>query len=76
MMAQSGQRKGMRSAPARGGFWRTVRAVLWGFFGVRRRAEYEKDAARLNPVHVIVAGIIAAALFVIVLIMVARTAAG
>ena len=60
----------------RGGFLATVRAVLWAFFGVRRGAEYEKDVARLNPVHVIIAGIVGAALFVIVLVMIARGAAG
>jgi hypothetical protein len=60
----------------RGGLLRTVRAVLWGFLGVRRGAEYEKDAAGLNPVHVIIAGIVAAALFVVVLVMIARSAAG
>jgi hypothetical protein len=53
-----------------------MRAVLAGFFGVRRRSEYEKDAAQLKPVHVIVAAIVAAALFVIVLVMIARSAAG
>jgi Protein of unknown function (DUF2970) len=50
----------------------TVRAVLWSFFGVRRRSDYERDAARLNPVHVIIAGVIAAALFVFTLIMIVR----
>jgi hypothetical protein len=54
------------------GFLDTVRAVLWSFFGVRRKSDYEKDAARLNPVHVIIAGIVAAALFVFTLIMIVR----
>ncbi|HEX5638668.1 MAG TPA: DUF2970 domain-containing protein [Burkholderiaceae bacterium] len=53
-------------------FLDTVRAVLWSFFGVRRRSDYERDAARLNPVHVIIAGLIAAALFVFTLIMIVR----
>ena len=53
-------------------FLDTVRAVLWSFFGVRRKSDYERDAARLNPVHVIIAGVIAAALFVLTLIMVVR----
>jgi hypothetical protein len=48
----------------RGSFVRTFKAVAWSFFGVRKGAEYEKDVMQLNPVHVIVAGIIAAALFV------------
>jgi len=51
----------------------TVKAVLWSFFGVRRRAAYEQDALRLKPVHVIFAGLIAAAVFVFVLIAVVRT---
>jgi hypothetical protein len=54
----------------------TARAVLWSFFGVRRRADYERDAARLNPVYVILMGIIAAALFVIVLIVIVNIVAG
>ena len=54
------------------GFLETVRAVLWSFFGVRRKSDYERDAARLNPVHVIIAGLIAAALFVFTLIMIVR----
>ncbi len=52
----------------RAGFWQTVRAVLWSFFGVRRKSDYERDAAELNPVHVIITGLLAAALFVIVLL--------
>jgi hypothetical protein len=48
----------------RGSLWRTFKAVAWSFFGVRKGAEYEKDVAQLNPLHVIVAGVVAAALFV------------
>lgn len=50
----------------------TAKAVLWSFFGVRRRAAYEQDALRLKPLHVIFAGLIAAALFVFALIAVVR----
>jgi hypothetical protein len=56
----------LKQAVARkGSVWRTFSAVAWSFFGVRKGAEYEKDVAQLNPVHVIVAGIAAAALFVL-----------
>lgn len=54
------------------GFLPTMRAVLWSFFGVRRRSEYEKDAVRLNPVYVIVAGVGAAAAFVLTLVLIVR----
>jgi hypothetical protein len=53
-------------------FWQTLRAVAWSFFGVRKGAEYERDVARLNPVHVIIAGIAGAALFVIGLVLLVR----
>ena len=53
-------------------FGATMRAVFWSFFGVRKRQDYEKDAAQLNPVHVIIAGLIAAALFIAVLIFIVR----
>ena len=57
-------------AKPRAPFTQTLRAVLWSFFGVRRKSDYEKDAAELNPVHVIIVGILAAAMLVIVLIVI------
>ncbi len=53
-------------------FGATMKAVFWSFFGVRKRKDYESDAARLNPVHVIIAGILGAAIFVTVLVIVVR----
>jgi len=55
-------------------FLQTVKAVLWGFFGVRRGAGYQDDIARLNPVHLIIAGILGAVLFVLLLILLVRIA--
>lgn len=53
-------------------FFQTMRAVLWSFLGIRRNRGYQEDAARLNPVYVILAGLLAAALFVGILIFVVR----
>ena len=50
----------------------TVLAVVWSFLGIRRRADYAKDLQQLNPIHVVVAGIIGAALFVLVLVLLVR----
>ena len=47
---------------------RTFRAVLWSFFGVRKSRDLEQDVSELNPLHVVIAGIVAAALFVAALI--------
>jgi hypothetical protein len=41
------------------------KAVFWSFFGVRRKAEYDKDAKSLTPQAVIAAGLISALIFVL-----------
>ena len=43
------------------------KAVFWSFFGVRRREDYESDTRKLKPQHVIAAGVVSAAAFVLVL---------
>ena len=54
-------------------FAQTTRAVLWGFFGVRKGAEHDRDM-QLNPIHLIAAGLLGAALLIVVLVLVARSA--
>lgn len=51
-----------------------VKTVLSGFIGVRRKADHE--AQRLNPAHVIVAGVVLAALFVLTLVAIVSVVAG
>jgi hypothetical protein len=48
---------------------RAFKAVAWSFFGVRKRSEHERDVAELKPQHVIVAGIVSAAVFVLLLVV-------
>ena len=48
----------------KGSFIQTMKAVAWSFFGVRKGSDYEKDVSQLNPVHVVIAGLIGAALFI------------
>lgn len=54
----------------------TMRAVAWSFFGVRRSSDYQQDVAKLNPVHVVIAGIIGAAIFVGVLVLLVNWVVG
>ena len=63
-MAQEAPRKASSSDVAK--------AVFWSFFGVRKKSDYESDAANLNPVHVIIAGIIGAILFIVILLTIVR----
>jgi Protein of unknown function (DUF2970) len=54
----------------------TMQAVAWSFFGVRRRADHEQDVAKLNPVHVVIGGIVGAALFVAAIVLLVRWVVG
>ena len=73
----AGDGRSLRAAAARkGSFGQTMRAVAWSFFGIRKSAEYEKDVNQLNPLHVIVAGLAGAALFVMALVLVVNWVVG
>jgi hypothetical protein len=48
------------------------RAVFWSFFGVRKGTEYEADTQRLKPHHVIAAGVVSAAVFVMILFAIVK----
>lgn len=61
-----------RATQRKASFLATVKAVLWSFFGVRKKSAYEKDAAQLNPLHVIIAGLIGAMLFIAILVTIVK----
>ena len=52
----------------KGSLRRTEGAVAWSFFGVRKARDLERDASELNPLHVVIVGVVAAALFVVALV--------
>jgi len=60
--------------PRKASFGATMKAVFWSFFGVRKRKDYEHDAANLNPIHVIVGALIGVAIFIGILLFVVRMA--
>ncbi|MGY6268376.1 DUF2970 domain-containing protein [Achromobacter denitrificans] len=56
------------------GFLRTVKSVLWGFFGVRRGKGYDADIAHNKPAPLILTGLLLALCLVAILVWVARWA--
>ncbi len=54
---------------AEGGNLKAVLAVFWGFFGVRKRRDYDADAQNLTPVQIIIAGLIGGLLFILTLLL-------
>ena len=45
----------------KGSLLRTLKAVAWGFFGVRKNSDYQEDIARLTPLHIVAVGLVAVA---------------
>jgi diacylglycerol kinase len=50
-------------------FGQTFRAVAWSFLGIRRSADHEQDLKQLNPIHVVIAAVLGAAVFVVFLVL-------
>lgn len=55
-------------------FFQTLKAVLWAAFGVRKNSGYQEDIVRINPVHLIIAGVLLAVVFVVSLVKLANWA--
>jgi diacylglycerol kinase len=57
-------------------FGQTAKAVAWSFFGIRRSVDHEQDVRRLNPLHVVIAAVLGAALFVLALVVLVHLVVG
>jgi len=53
-------------------FFKSMKAVLWGFLGVRKGSGQEEDMASLTFVHVIIAGVVGVLIFMTILILIVK----
>jgi len=60
----------MEGVVQKASFFDTVKTVLAGAIGIRRKADHER--APLNPVHLVIAGVLFAVLFIFTLLTVVR----
>jgi len=56
------------TAPVTGSAWRSIKMVAWSFLGIRSKAAYQEDLAKVNPMHVVAVGLVAVLLLVVGLI--------
>jgi len=49
-----------------------MKAVIWSFFGLRRRSDFETDSAKLNPLHIVIAALLGVAVFIGLLITIVK----
>ena len=45
-------------------FWLSVKAVVWSFVGLRSRQAFEQETQRINPLHVVLVGLMGIFVFV------------
>lgn len=64
------------NAPQRVSALEALRAVVWSFCGIRGHAGCEQDVQRLSPLQVIVAGLVAALVFIAALVLLVRWVVG
>jgi len=50
----------------------SMKAVIWSFFGLRRKSDFETDSVKLNPVHIIIAALLGVAVFIGLLITIVK----
>ena len=64
------------SAMKQASFFDVVRTVIAGFLGVRRGDAHERETEKINPLHVVIVGVLAVALFVGTLLLIVRAVVG
>ncbi|HEV7815373.1 MAG TPA: DUF2970 domain-containing protein [Janthinobacterium sp.] len=53
-------------------FLYSLKAVLWSFTGLRRKSDFDADAVKLNPVHIVIAAVIAVACLIGLLLTIVK----
>nr|WP_315464783.1 DUF2970 domain-containing protein [uncultured Rhodoferax sp.] len=66
----------VNEAPKKASWVHSVKLVAWSFLGIRSKQGYQDDLAKVNPLHVVLVGIVGALLLVIGLISLAKWVVG
>jgi hypothetical protein len=53
-------------------FVQSIIAVLWAFLGVRKQSGLQEDVASLSFVHIIIAGVLGALIFMGILLLIVK----
>ena len=53
-------------------FMQSMKAVMWGFLGVRKQSGLQEDVASLSFVHIIIAGVVGALIFMAILLLIVK----
>ena len=53
-------------------FLYALKAVFWSFTGLRRKSDFDADGVKINPLHIVIAGLIAVACFIGLLVTIVK----
>jgi len=53
-------------------FTQSMIAVMWAFLGVRKKSGLQEDVASLSFIHIIIAGVVGALIFMGVLLLIVK----
>jgi hypothetical protein len=53
-------------------FFQSMRAVLWAFLGIRKDSGLQSDVASLSFIHIIIAGLFGAIIFMAILLLIVK----
>lgn len=62
----------MNKPEQKASFLYTLKAVFWSFTGLRRKSDFDTDGKKINPVHIVIAGLIAVACFIGILVTIVK----
>jgi hypothetical protein len=67
-VTEPSERPPAKAHERKGSLPRTIKAVAWSLIGLRKGSEYQQDVEKLNPLHIVVVGLVAVFLLVLGLI--------
>ena len=53
-------------------FLQSMKPVMWGFLGVRKKSGLQEDVSSLSFVHIIIAGVLGALIFMATLLLIVK----
>ncbi|MDC8759787.1 DUF2970 domain-containing protein [Janthinobacterium fluminis] len=62
----------LKSEPKQASFLYSLKAVVWSFTGLRRKSDFDSDNVKINPVHVVLAGLLAVACLIGLLLSIVK----
>jgi hypothetical protein len=71
-MSKVAQMDDVKQPQKQASFMYAMRAVIWSFFGLRRKSDFDTDGLKLNPLHIVIAGLVGVAIFITLLISIVK----